>query len=151
MNQPCTRRNLTWVLFFHNAKTEKFPSRLKKKRERKNTPICGETPNTLGCCANADYLIYAIEVAKLLHVALHSAITRWSQYILPPNPRYGGKARSKKRVSVMRLKTGLFRQHPNGCTQIAPAKCHLPNVMSHACHQRLCDLSQGHTISLGFF
>lgn len=81
--------------FFPQCQNRKISIKIKKKRERekKNTPICGETPNTLGCCANADYLIYAIEVAKLLHVALHSAITRWSQYILPPNPRYGGKAR----------------------------------------------------------
>lgn len=88
----------------------------------------------------------------MLHVGPHSAITRWSQYILPPNPREGDQARSKK-VSVVLLKTGLFRHHQNGPVValqlplrnvIYPISCPMPAT------QRLCDLSQGPTISLGF-
>lgn len=127
-------------------------SQLKKKRERekKHTDLWRDSqyPGVL-CQRRLSYLCYRSSqvVARGPPLGHHEMVS-----VHPPTePEIRGQSEVKKKVSIMRLKTGLFRQHPNGCTQIAPAKCHLPNVMSHACHQRLCDLSQGHTISLGFF
>lgn len=139
MNRPCTRRNLTWVLFFHNAKTEKFPSRLKKKRERekKHTNLWRDSqyPGVL-CQRRLSYLCYRSSqvVARGPPLGHHEMVS-----VHPPTePEIRGQSEVKKKVSVMRLKTGLFRQHPNGCTQIAPANviypmsCPMPATRGYA-------------------
>lgn len=113
--------------------------------------ICGETRNTLGCCVTTAYLIYATEIAHMLHMGLHCRYHKLIAVCFPTEPELRGQGEVKN-IAIVMLKIRLFRHHQNGPmvalklplqNDIYPISCPRPAA------RWLCDLSQGHMISLG--